>query len=75
VLILPLGNVTELILTNTTYNRWYYVGMTIILLAFCCYSYGEYGARKRKDLEDQLAIIQSKDDASEKTVEMKCALT
>jgi len=70
VLILPLGNVTELILTNTTYNRWYYVGMTIILLAFCCYSYGEYGARKRKDLEDQLAIIQSKDHASEKTIEM-----
>jgi drug/metabolite transporter (DMT)-like permease len=77
VLILPLGNITELILTNTTYNRYYYVGMTIILLAFVCYSYGEYSSRKRQDDKEKLKtniddpeISESKDEITEKTVEM-----
>ena len=42
VLILPIGNITEYIFSNTTFNVWYYAGMSIIILAFGFYTYGEY---------------------------------
>jgi len=61
VLILPIGNITEYIFSNTTFNEWYYVGMSVILLAFSFYTYGEYQTlitNKNKQKDHQSAKCQ-----------------
>jgi len=62
VLILPIGNITEYIFSNTTFNVWYYAGMSIIILAFGFYTYGEYRILVTNENEQEDQITKCKEN-------------
>ena len=75
ILILPLGNLTELWMKDMKFSWKYYVGMMIILIGFCTYSFDEWSKARtedalKKEMKVETPEIKATTDKSAEALEM-----